>query len=89
VESEVMVPAGLLKIEDLKKTYQTMSHMENFVKEVKDNAPKVKQEDELAFESQKDRMDTLAIISAVEIGVVVVFGFYQYFRLKGLIEAKY
>lgn len=34
-------------------------------------------------------MDTLALISAVEIGVVVLFGFYQYFRLKNIIEAKY
>ncbi len=59
------------------------------MKEIKDNAPQVKQEDEIAFQDQKDRMDTLAVISAVEIGVVIVFGFYQYFRLKSLIEAKY
>lgn len=66
-----------------------MARMQNFVDEIKENAPLVKQEDEIAFQSQKDRMDTLALISAVEIGIVILFGAYQYFRLKNIIEAKY
>jgi hypothetical protein len=88
-DSNVTVPAGLLKVQDLKHTYQTMASFEALLRQVKDTAPTIKKEEDLIFEDQNQQMKTLTLISIVEIAVVLAFGVYQYFRLKTLIETKY
>jgi hypothetical protein len=46
------VPAGLLKVEDLKRTYTNVVTLERLLGIIKERAPEIKKEEDIVFEDQ-------------------------------------
>ena len=54
----------------------------------KNSSAEVKQTESDIYEEQMATITTMQTVSLVEIGVICLFGIYQYYRLRGIIERK-
>lgn len=87
-DQKINVPEKLLKVSDLQETYTFLSRSQNLFEVAKTYSAKMKASEDESFEEQKQRIETLKLVSLIELAVICAFGAYQYIKLKNLIENK-
>jgi hypothetical protein len=88
--STAQVPENLLKIDDLKETYDDALEMEDVIKSYKEAQERKKNHQFEEYDKNLQNTERLLLISYVEIAVIVLTGIYQFFAVrKFLIDKQY
>ena len=87
-DMKINIPEKLLKVGDLQETYTYLIRSQKLFETAKEYSSKMKTTEDESFEEQKQRIETLKLVSFIEFAVICVFGAYQYIKLKNIIESK-
>ena len=87
-EHNIKIPETLLKIKDLSHSYEELIYWKHDMQSTTSLKQSSKDNDELIFEQQNEKIKKIEAISFIELGVILLLGGYQFYRLKGLIENR-
>ena len=87
-DTRITVPATLLKIKDLSDSYTELVHIEKQLTDLNHSTKATAQTEESLFELQNQKIKKIETISFIELGLILVIGGFQFYRLRGIIYKR-